>query len=457
MLFKLDHHVIVKSISHRSKILLFALVLIPALVFACGEESGTSNKTLVEVVSSQTTSIKKSAESTQNHNRNVPMISPKEKTNNKPLPNVSSQETLTPKSIKVPAKKLIDSSNILTVIPSATATRKSVISSLKEIPDPNSKSQNQTSLDSESGIPKIVGKISFQVDIQEVVSASQLGQVSVVGPSIVRLEDGRYRLYMQGRSDKTKGVSEGVNIVSMISSDGINWESEPGIRIHRGIQESDVDMEAGEPGVFIGRDGKYYMAYTGRFMGTNRQGRSQKMHRVVFAVSDDGYEWQKLNIHYLDKKNINDFASSADVHLLDGKFVMYYTGQRNIIRASSEDGLDWSREEIAFSAGHDSTMIKYEDVYYTFLMMPKQLKYEKNLDKKSVDRLMLGLSNDGINWSGNYYRVEVRDSDGQELDHKEIEDPGSMILPDGSLRVFLNSLGGKRIYSIKPIDSMPKP
>ena len=181
------------------------------------------------------------------------------------------------------------------------------------------------------------------------------------------------------------------------------------------------------------------------------------MHRVVFAVSDDGYEWTKLNINYADEKNINDFASSADVHFIEGKFVMYYTGQRNIIRASSEDGLDWSREEIAFSAGHDSTMVKYDDVYYTFLIMPKDLKYGKNPDKKSVDRLMMAISNDGIHWSRNYYQIEVKNSDGLELDYREIEDPGSMILPDGSLRVFLNSLGGKSIYSVKPIDSMPKP
>ena len=173
-------------------------------------------------------------------------------------------------------------------------------------------------------VPAIVGTVNFQVDVQTVTTASQIGMASVVGPSLIRLKDGRYRLYLQARANRDDINFDGVNIVSLISSDGTQWDVEPGIRISHG-SESDVDSEAGEPGVYLGLDDKYHMAYTGRFMGVNRRGAKQKMHRIVFAASEDGLTWLKLNKHYADPQNINDFASSADVNIVNGQYVIYYT------------------------------------------------------------------------------------------------------------------------------------
>ena len=82
---------------------------------------------------------------------------------------------------------------------------------------------------------------------------------SIVGPSLIRLKDGRYRLYLQAReAGLTREENrELVNIISLISTDGIRWDAEPGIRIPHG-SDSDVDSEAGEPGVYLGLDDKYY-------------------------------------------------------------------------------------------------------------------------------------------------------------------------------------------------------
>ena len=302
--------------------------------------------------------------------------------------------------------------------------------------------------------PTIVGTINFQVDIQQVTTASQLGQASIVGPDLIHLKDGRYRLYLQARADQRDKNAEGINILSLISNDAIEWNVEPGIRIKHGTQ-SDVDSEAGEPGVYLGQDDKYYMAYTGRYMGVNRRGAKQKMHRIVFAASEDGLTWLKLNKHYADPQNINDFASSANVNIVNGQYVIYYTGQRNIIRATSHDGLIWVRQEIAISTGHDSTMIKYDNTYYMFVMMPKTLSYTRNSDTKK-DILMMVISDNGIDWPENYYQVIVKDSDGNEVNSQDLQDPGAIILSDGSLRIFLNNLGGKIIYSIKPTERLPK-
>jgi len=304
-----------------------------------------------------------------------------------------------------------------------------------------------------SAASTMAGTVRFQVDVQQVTTASQLGQASIVGPSLIHLEDGRIRLYLQARANRDDINFDGVNIVSLISSDGTQWDVEPGIRISHG-SESDVDSEAGEPGVYLGLDDKYHMAYTGRFMGINRQGKSQKMHRVVFAVSDDGLNWTKQNQHYADPENINDFASSADVTIVNGEYVIYYTGQRNIIRATY-DGLTWVRQEVAFSAGHDSTMVKIDDAYYMFWMMSQALEYTRNSDTKE-DLLFMAVSRDGVSWSKNYYRVAVENSDGSGIGARNIQDPAAILLPDGSLRIFLNSDRGKGIYSIKPAATLPK-
>ena len=252
-----------------------------------------------------------------------------------------------------------------------------------------------------------------------------------------------------------------MNIISLISASGTQWDFEHGIRIPHG-GESDVDSEAGEPGVYLGLDGKYYMAYTGRFMGLrfdrqNPDGKLQKMHRVVFAVSDDGLTWTKLNKHFagsaVDSRTL--FASSADVNIVNGQYVIYYTSGRKIIRATSQDGLTWVRQEVTFSAGHDSTMVKYDGVYYMFAKMPEGLAYARNPDT-SLDLLVMAISQDGVNWSNNYYQVVVKNADGSEVTNENLQDPGAIILSDGSLRIFLNNDCGEGIYSIKPAATLPK-
>ena len=304
--------------------------------------------------------------------------------------------------------------------------------------------------------PTIVGTVKFQVDVQEVTTASQLGMGGVVGPSLIRLKDGRYRLYLQAREIglQGKGKGEGVDIISLISTDGIQWDAEQGIRIQHG-SPTDVDFEAGEPGVYLGLDNRYYMAYTGRQMGVNKRGDSQLMHRVVFAVSDDGLNWAKLNQYYADPQNINDFASSADVNVVNGRYVIYYTGQRNIIRATSQDGLTWVRQEVTFSAGHDSTMVKYDGTYYMFAKMPEALAYARNPDTR-LDLLVMAISRDGVNWSNNYYQVVVENADGSEVTAENLQDPSAILVLDGSLRIFLNNDRGEGIYSIKPVSTLPK-
>ncbi len=174
------------------------------------------------------------------------------------------------------------------------------------------------------------GTVQFELDNPKIVAIDQMDSGSIVGPSVIRLLNGQYRMYLQSRPKGYARLIDGVDIthiVSLISDDGITWEIEPGVRIeHGGID--DLDYQAGEPEAFIGESDKYYMAYTGRFLGADEgTGKEQLMHRILFATSDDGLEWTKLGTHFAGELR-NDFASSADVTLIDDEYVIYYSGGR---------------------------------------------------------------------------------------------------------------------------------
>ena len=50
----------------------------------------------------------------------------------------------------------------------------------------------------------------------------------------------------------------------------------------------------------------------------------------------------------------------------------------------------------------------------------------------------------------------MENADGSKVDAQNIQDPGAILLSDGSLRIFLNDFGGKNIFSIKPVAPLPK-
>ncbi len=89
--------------------------------------------------------------------------------------------------------------------------------------------------------------------------------------------------------------------------------------------------------------------------------------------------------------------------------------------------------------------------------MPHALTYPPGPLEMETDDLIMAVSSDGENWFPNLYRVTVRMADGSEMANTDLQDPASILYPDGSLRVFLNSNLGLRIYSIKPLGLLPKP
>jgi hypothetical protein len=306
----------------------------------------------------------------------------------------------------------------------------------------------QSSSPSSPTVFHIIGDVNFVVDVPAIVEASQLNSTSIVGSSVLRLKDGSYRMYLQSR-DRTNNV----DIVSLSSPDGLRWLVDSGIRIQHG-NEGEIDTEAGEPDAYMGSDGKYYMAYTGRQSSIST---NALKHKIVFAVSDDSLVWTKLDIAYSDPQNRNSFAASADVIRTGDSFVMYYTGGTNIIYATSTDGLNWKREKVLFSAGHDSTTVYLNGFYYLFAKIPAGFKYSYGAEPSEDDELLMAISSDGSNWSSGLYHVVVKRDDGTEVSNPDLDDPTAIVLDDGSLRLYLNSNGGQDIFSIKPVSVLPGP
>ena len=50
-------------------------------------------------------------------------------------------------------------------------------------------------------------------------------------PDVIPLEDGRYRMYYEGKTEGAGGAEVTSAVVSAVSSDGLVWEKEPGIRL----------------------------------------------------------------------------------------------------------------------------------------------------------------------------------------------------------------------------------
>ena len=315
------------------------------------------------------------------------------------------------------------------------------------------KSPNSTPFPSQSNVPTssptgfhIIGNVNFSVAIPVVVSASQLNSISIVGASVLRLKDGSYRMYLQSRDQ-----ANNVDILSLSSTDGLRWLIDPGTRIQHG-NEKDLDTEAGEPDAYIGPDGKYYMAYTGRQPDIST---GALIHRIIFAVSDDSLTWTKLGTVYSDPRNINAFAASSDVIKIGDKYIMNYTGGINIIYATSVDSLNWKRGNVLFSAGHDSTTVYLNGTYYMFAKVPANFRYGYGSGPSDDDALIMAISTDGINWSSGVYRVVVENTDGTEMANLDLQDPAAIVLNDGLLHLYVNDNGGQNIISIKPAAALP--
>ncbi len=162
-----------------------------------------------------------------------------------------------------------------------------------------------------------------------------------VSPCVVKLPDGRYRMYFTNMD----------GIVSAVSEDGLEWTMEDAVC---------VKAPAANPALIELGDGSYRMIYDlreGKEPSTGGQPSDVAVY-FVSAVSKDGLTWEEEGVCFRSRGSPDyDAISVPDiVKLPDGRYRMYYTGdmfgplegrEGNRVRSavSPDKGRSWVREE----------------------------------------------------------------------------------------------------------------
>jgi len=169
-------------------------------------------------------------------------------------------------------------------------------------------------------------------------------------PAIVKLPDGKWRMYFASPSGETSsaegGASFATNVIkSAISSDGLSWLIEKGIRLSPG-GEFDPDNIV-HPTVVALPQGGYRMYYDGEVRRTEQE----FTWRILSATSTDGLIWAKdpgvrINVNEgpLDADLV--WSAHAEYYNLTDTYQLYFSVQTpidnlidGIYSATSEDGL----------------------------------------------------------------------------------------------------------------------
>ena len=211
----------------------------------------------------------------------------------------------------------------------------------------------------------ILSAYSFNGECWEVEPGVRLAphgshaNIRVVCPDVIPLEGGGYRMYFEGQPSDGPAV-----ILSAISSDGLSWKPEPGIRFGDEVRRYgspralyiEVDS-SGTGGIRL-----YFHSYAHPFRGGLDVGNN-----IVSAISEDGLSFvlePGARINQVGK--FQDLAVYAPEVLLlgDGTYRMYYAGwsieprRGRIFSAISMDGLAWLRDPepiIEFGGLFDAT------------------------------------------------------------------------------------------------------
>lgn len=178
-------------------------------------------------------------------------------------------------------------------------------------------------------------------------------------PTLITLPNGRYRMYFNTFPDNS--------IKSAISSNGFDFEIEPGERLSKGPARSPDQGGIIHPSVIRVSDGTYKMYYDG--VATNSPQSGPDSWTVMSASSSDGLIWTKdkgARIPTCAEEEENNLPTSPDDDVQDdicldgawnvnavlekGKVVLYFSANTESVensgiwKAASDDGLSFTIE-----------------------------------------------------------------------------------------------------------------
>ncbi len=166
-------------------------------------------------------------------------------------------------------------------------------------------------------------------------------------PSVIKLPDGKYRMYFQ---------NQGV-IKSAVSSDGLIWQDEPGTRIDTINSEGVIFENVVAPTVISAGSG-YVMVYGGAI---NEKYSAEKVpnsetHTLMWATSDDGLSFEKKGIA-VDSRNsvFKGWLDGPEFVNWDGETRLYFWSYLGIYHVVFSNNA-FSEPEFDFTNYQDSAM-----------------------------------------------------------------------------------------------------
>jgi len=268
-------------------------------------------------------------------------------------------------------------------------------------------------------------------------------------PNILRLEDGRFRLYYGGPG----------GILSAISQDGLTFTKEAGVRVPAGSAGS-AEMIVSDPTLVKLKDGRVRMYYKG---ATGGGGPGQAMHSIFSAISTDGLRFEKEGVR-IDSQQTPDggWASVPEAVLLpDGKVRIYYVSDsadvgHGIVSAISEDGLNFTREGPVLPGFVDPAVIRLANGEYLMLAVAFPISSKGKLTDAQPG-IYSFTSKDGVNFAN---RQSV-------LSGENNIDPAIVEVAAGTCRVYywnvtdrpsvIRSISGKLILPSTPASPTAAP
>jgi len=186
----------------------------------------------------------------------------------------------------------------------------------------------------EPEVPGFAGQIYSAVS-EDGLNFKEEGEVmqGATFPSVIKLPDGRWRMYYQKAGA----------IRSSISEDGLRWTEEKGARIEKGEKGSYDDNNVASPTVIQLKNGQYKMIYRGSVKGKyDPYSQQDEITRLLSATSSDGLVWQKEPGIAVDSMN-EEFHGQVDgpelVYWDDGSLKLYFQSFSGVyVSEISEDG-----------------------------------------------------------------------------------------------------------------------